>query len=238
MSSSSHHILIIDDDRMLTAFVDDYLTEDGYVSHVASNAAAAMHIVESQKIDLVVLDLGLPDEDGLVLLRRWRNKLTIPIFVVSARDDAETRIAALEMGAADYLVKPFNPREFMLRLANLLSARAAHSATDAQSVTLSDDPALTIDLYKRTLIDSDGQPINLTRAEFDVLACLASQPGRAVSRDELLDASNFQGETVNASSLGVLMHRIRKKMSATLGARELITTVPGVGYRLLPTSGQ
>ncbi|CAA0085409.1 TorCAD operon transcriptional regulatory protein TorR [BD1-7 clade bacterium] len=234
MSVPSRHILIIDDDQMLTSFVNEYLSEGGYISHVASSAAAALQMVALQKIDLVVLDLGLPDEDGLVLLRRWQKNLTIPIFVVSARDDAETRVAALEMGAADYLVKPFNPREFMLRLANLLPSADRAAAPNVQDVALSNDPALSIDLYHRTVTYGDDQQLVLTRAEFDVLACLANQPGRAVSRDELLDASHFQGETVNASSLGVLIHRIRKKLGSIVGSQELIATVSGVGYRLLP----
>ncbi len=234
MKAKRSTILVIEDDVMLTEFISEYLSMSGFTALIANTALSATRILNQHKCDLIILDLNLPDEDGLVLLRKWQHTHKVPIMVISSRGDDETRIAALELGAVDYLVKPFNPKEFLLRIKNILSYKQSPTAqTDTSSVVpLHNEPSLSIDLSTRQVITTSNHNIVLTRSEFDILTIIAVHAGKVVSRDVLMDAINFQDKEVNPNTLGVLMHRLRKKLSVVLGDHQLIITVPNLGYRL------
>lgn len=218
---------------MLTEFVSDFLVNAGYDTQVANTATDGIACLKRQAFDMIVLDLSLPDEDGLVLLRKWQHSKNLPVLVISSRADDETRIVVLELGAADYIAKPFHPKEFLLRIKRLLPAGQAPGANSRSSLrVLQDSPYLAIDLSSRQIITHAGIDIALTRAEFDILACLATQDGAVLDRHRLTDVISYHDKEANPNSLGVLIHRLRKKLSAITGEHELIMTVPNVGYRL------
>lgn len=233
MQKRKPKVLLLEDDQMLTEFIGEFLRHAGCIIFIANNATDAINLLNKHAIDLIILDLSLPDEDGLVLLRKWQHSKTIPIMVISSRSDDSTRIAVLELGAADYLAKPFHPQELLLRMKRLLNSGTASVTLDSSPViTLSNSPYLAIDLASRQIISDSGIAIELTRAEFDILASLAKKKGAVIKRNTLIDTMSYLDKEVNPNSLGVLIHRIRKKLSVVTAEKSLISTVPNVGFRL------
>lgn len=223
-------ILLIEDDSMLSSFAQQYLQSHQLTIDVAADAATATKLLQQSQYALIVLDLGLPDEDGLVLLRKWQYTLSSPIIVISARQDAENKIAALELGAADYITKPFSPQEFLLRLKRALPSAASPLTQIDSTIQIIQQPYLAIDLASRQLLCDKS--ISLTRSEFDILASLAQQDGKIIARKVLIDIISYHDKGVNPNSLGVLIHRLRKKLALVADDLELIVTVPNMGYRL------
>lgn len=232
MHTPQYKVLLIEDDIMLTEFISIFLNNAGFIPLIANTAATAIQLLQKHSFDLIVLDLNLPDEDGLVLLRKWQYSKKIPIIVISVRTDDATRVAALELGAADYLTKPFNPQEFLLRITRLASSGQTTQDNGASVLTLSDTPYVAIDLLSRRIITNTDTEIQLTRAEFDILASLTTQIGIVVRRESLIDAISYHNKEVNPNSLGVLIHRLRKKLAVITGDTLLISTLPNLGYRL------
>jgi two-component system torCAD operon response regulator TorR len=188
-------------------------------------------MVKKQEFDLILLDLGLPDEDGLVVARRIRASSTTPLVFVTQRASDADKIAGLELGADDYVTKPFNPRELSARVRNIL-ARADRSGSRQGPEDLVRFGEWVLDLGRYTLRDGAGNAVPLTRAEFDVLKALLLASGRAVTREMLLDAIRPKNPEGSDRAIDVLVSRLRRKLESGDGRPTVIVTVLGVGYRI------
>ena len=214
-------ILIVEDERNIASFVSMYLKNARYQVEIARDGGEALMKAENTKPDLVVLDLMLPDIDGLEVCRQIRSTSDVPILMLTARDEEPDRVAGLELGADDYLTKPFSPRELVARMKAVLRRTDGRSAEDV--LTLAD-----VELNRNAReVAVDGQPVELTTKEFDLLATLLENPGIVVSRDQLLD--RVWGMTYPGGTRTVDVHvaQLRRK----LGRPELIRTVRGAGYK-------
>jgi DNA-binding response OmpR family regulator len=216
-------ILLVEDDEAFASALADGLTARGYgLVRVASGAAALATVQTGPPVDLVLLDLGLPDADGLVVCARIRQLSRVPVIVVTARGDLSSRVQGLRGGADDYVVKPFALAELLARVEAVM--RRAPAARPAAPVVVGD---LTIDLAART-VTVGGAPVSLTLKEFELLAALARAPGCAVERQRLLLDVWHSDYPALSRTLDVHVATLRAK----LGRPQLVETVRGVGYRL------
>ena len=228
MADMAEHILLIDDDMRLSAMVADYLRSHGYQVSTAASLTAGRELLARQAVDALVLDLMLPDGDGLDLCRELRaspRTRTLPVLMLSARGEPTDRIVGLEVGADDYLPKPFEPRELLARLRALLRRTSAH--TDDTDVWRFG--RLEIDTGLRQ-VRLAGSPCDLTSYQFDLLSVLAQHPGRVLSRDQIMDA--LKGHPLEAfdRSIDVHISRIRAAIEDDPKEPRRILTVRGVGY--------
>ncbi len=214
-------ILLIDDDPKLATLLSSYLGQHGYTLRHAAGGAQGLESLASLTPDAVLLDVMMPGMDGLEVLRRLRGRSQVPVIMLTARGDETDRIVGLELGADDYLPKPFNPRELLARLKAVLR-RANPVAGDARHIELSD---LVIDIEGR-VAHRAGELLDLTALEFDVLVALADRAGRVVSREGLLTAAGRDDTTVSDRTVDVHISHLRRK----LGEPSLIKTIRGVGY--------
>ena len=230
--TASPHILIVDDDPEIRDLTARFLKKHGYRVDTAADARAMDKTLESGRFDLVVLDLMLPGEDGLSICRRLRADTTLPIIMLTALGEDTDRIVGLEMGADDYLPKPFNPRELLARIKAVLrradSAPAALQA-DEDSAVLSFE-GWRLDLTRRELKAKDGVLVPLTAGEFDLLTAFAERPQRVLSRDQLLDLTRGRDGGPFDRSIDVQLSRLRRKIEADPKEPALIKTVRGGGY--------
>lgn len=214
-------VLLIEDDPDLGAGIRSSLREEGYTLDWLKDGESAVHALREEGFDLVVLDLGLPRLDGIQVLRQSRaNGLTTPVLILTARDDTEDRVAGLDAGADDYLVKPFDIKELKARLRALLRRRNGPSQLQLEGGGILLDPATR-------RVTFDGQPINLTPREYQLLHELLANPGKIFSRDRLMGLLYGWDEGVESNTLEVHIYNLRKKLRA-----DLIRTVRGIGYRL------
>ena len=228
MADMSEHILLIDDDLRLSGMVGDYLGSHGYQVSCAPSLAAGRELLGRQAFDALVLDLMLPDGDGLALCRELRaspRTRSLPLVRLSARGEPTDRIVGLEIGADDYLPKPFEPRELLARIRALL--RRTGPASDDGDVWRFG--RLEIDTGLRQ-VRLDGKPCDLTSYQFDLLSVLAQHPGRVLSRDQIMDA--LKGHPLEAfdRSIDVHISRIRAAIENEPKEPRRILTVRGVGY--------
>jgi len=224
-------LLVVEDDPAILSLFVAYLEKDGYQVAGAATAASAEAMVKKQDFDLILLDLGLPDEDGLVVARRIRASSTTPLVFVTQRASDADKIAGLELGADDYVTKPFNPRELSARVRNIL-ARADRSGSQQRPEDIVRFGEWALDLGRYTLRDGGGNTVPLTRAEFDVLKALLLASGRAVTRETLLDAIRPKNPEGSDRAIDVLVSRLRRKLESGDGRATVIVTVLGVGYRI------
>ncbi|MDR6227945.1 DNA-binding response OmpR family regulator [Pseudomonas sp. SORGH_AS199] len=214
-------VLLIEDDPDLGEGIRTSLREEGYTLDWLKDGESAVHALREEGFDLVVLDLGLPRLDGIQVLRQSRaNGLTTPVLILTARDDTEDRVAGLDAGADDYLVKPFDIKELKARLRALLRRRNGPSQIQLEGGGISLDPATR-------RVTFDGQPVNLTPREYQLLHELLANPGKIFSRDRLMGLLYGWDEGVESNTLEVHIYNLRKKLRA-----DLIRTVRGIGYRL------
>jgi DNA-binding response OmpR family regulator len=218
-------VLIVEDQRKLAQILKQGLTEAGYAAGVAASCAAARDALCDTSYDAIVLDLGLPDGDGLELLRQWRRSgFNEPIIILSARDAVQDRIKGLDGGADDYLPKPFSLQELLARLRSLLRRHA--SVKDS----VLEHRGMRLDLVGRTL-HFNGEPIELTNREFALLEIFMQNPGRVLPRTLICEKVWSSPYDVDANLLDVYMSKLRARFE-TEGARPLFKTVRGVGYKL------
>lgn len=214
-------VLLIEDDPDLGAGIRSSLREEGYTLDWLKDGESAVHALREEGFDLVVLDLGLPRLDGIQVLRQSRaNGLTTPVLILTARDDTEDRVAGLDAGADDYLVKPFDIKELKARLRALLRRRNGPSQLQLEGGGILLDPSTR-------RVTFDGQPVNLTPREYQLLHELLANPGKIFSRDRLMGLLYGWDEGVESNTLEVHIYNLRKKLRA-----DLIRTVRGIGYRL------
>ena len=222
-------ILVVDDEPQIVRLVRAYLEEAGFRVVIASDGEQALYVAHHEKPDLVVLDLLMPRMDGLEFSRRIRRERNVPIIILTARAEEADRIVGLELGADDYVTKPFSPREVVARVRAVL--RRAQAPPE-QTQVLRVGP-LTLDRATHTMTVS-GHPADLTPPEFGVLETLMTSPGRVFRRDELLEA--VQGVAFEAYERTVDVHikNLRRKIEPDSTHPRYILTVRGVGYRLNP----
>ncbi len=224
------HILIVDDDREIRDLTGRYLRKNGFRVDSASDAKAMDRLLRDGRFDLIVLDLMLPGEDGLSICRRLRAATRTPILMLTAVAEDTDRIVGLEMGADDYLTKPFNPRELLARI------RAVLRRSDGQgAVREPEEGALVfagwrLDPARRELRDPDGVLVALTAGEFDLLAALAERPRRVLSRDRLLDLTRGRDAQPFDRSIDVQVSRLRRKIEPDPKQPQFIKTVRSGGY--------
>lgn len=226
-------LLIVEDDEMVQALLAAYLMREDFTISLASTGKEMLACVDSEKIDLILLDLGLPDEDGLTLARQVRARSHLPIIVLTARQGKSDRLAALEVGADDYMTKPFDPEELILRIRNLLG-RTTQSDQGEPAAARSEIYSFNnwqMDLTAHTVTDPNKDQIPFTRAEFNLLAALVKAPNRVLSRAYLLDAVSQDADSPTDRLIDVLISRIRKKIEENPRRPEIITTVLGCGYK-------
>ncbi len=224
MTEPLPHILVVDDHRDVREPLAKYLARNDYRVSVAEDAAVARRVLARQAIDLVVLDVMMPGEDGLALTRSLRRSSEVPILLLTAMAEAEHRIAGLEVGADDYLAKPFEPRELVLRIEAILRRRPGDG--DGDEILLGAhvfDPT-------RGELRRGGEIVRLTSSEAALLRIFAGSPGRAISREEL---SHHAGE-VGPRAIDVQITRLRRKIEPEPRTPRYLQTVRGQGYALWP----
>ena len=231
--SAKAHVLIVEDEPVTRAKLAAYLTADGFQVSEAADAKDMKAIIARSIPDVVLLDINLPDESGLILARELRSKSSVGIILVTARQDETDRIVGLEIGADDYITKPFNPRELAVRVRNLQRRVAPSMAAERSASGLYVFAGWRLDCDARQLISPTGENVRLTRGEFDVLAALARNAGRALTRDQLLDLTQHDGEAVIDRTIDVLIGRLRRKIEQDSRHPGIILTVHGIGYRLV-----
>ncbi len=223
-------ILIVEDDSDIRSLLADFLAREGYAPLGVEDGAALDRALQHTRPDLVVLDLMLPGEDGLSICRRLRAKGDLPILMLTAKAEDVDRIVGLEMGADDYLPKPFNPRELLARIRAVLR-RAERSQATAPSTRQIAFATLVADLDARSLCAADGAAVDLTAAEFDLLACFLERPKRVLSRDQLLDWTRRRTADPFDRTIDVSVSRLRRKLAqADPQAARAIKTVRNGGY--------
>ncbi|WP_312291227.1 response regulator transcription factor [Stutzerimonas nitrititolerans] len=215
------HVLLTEDNALIASGIVAGLQAQGFAVALAATAAQADALLRSARFDLLILDLGLPDEDGLHFLQRLRRRgIDLPVLILTARDAVTERVSGLQAGADDYLVKPFDLRELAARLHALLRRAAGRTTHLVEHGPLTYDPAACSTFLA-------GQPIELSRREQALLQALLHNPGRVLSAEQLKDAVYGLGEDVESNALNVHIHYLRRKLG-----NGIVETVRGLGYRL------
>jgi DNA-binding response OmpR family regulator len=222
-------ILVVDDEPKLVNLVRGYLEQDGYSVVSAGDGRAALFAARDHKPDLIILDLMMPEMDGWEFLRRHRQERNTPIIMLTARVEDIDKIAGLEMGADDYLTKPFSPRELMARVRAVL--RRTGMAAEEPEVLRAGNLVLDVDAR---LLTHEARPVELTPMEFDLLATFMRSPGRAFNRLELLERTQGYAYDGYERTIDVHIKNLRKKIEADSANPQYILTVFGVGYRFSP----
>lgn len=230
-SEQSQHILIVDDDREIRDLVSRFLKKHGYRVSVAANGAEMKKTLSDWRIDLLILDLMLPGEDGLTLCRDLRASSDIPIIMLTAMGEETDRIVGLEMGADDYLAKPFNSRELLARIKAVLRRSDHLPAADRnQSKSVLQFSGWKLDPSRRRLESPQNVLIDLSSGEFDLLLAFAEHPQRVLNREQLLDLTRGRMAVPFDRSIDNQVLRLRRKIENDPKHPELITTVRGLGY--------
>jgi two-component system OmpR family response regulator len=235
--TATPHILVVDDHREIRELVSRALVREGFRVSLAADGREMRKVMADAGIDLVVLDLMLPGEDGLSLCRRLRTDSNIPVIMLTAKGEEVDRVIGLEMGADDYLPKPFGSRELVARIRAVLRRRARETVDAAEP---GHKPRRfrfdrwTLDTDTRELLRDDGIGVPLSTGEYDLLLALVERPQRVLSREQLLDLSRGRSATAFDRSVDTQVSRLRKKIERDPGDPRIIKTVWGGGYMLTP----
>jgi two-component system phosphate regulon response regulator OmpR len=223
------HVLVVDDDARIRDLLRRYLSRNGYRVSVAENAARARRILAGLAFDMLIVDVMMPGEDGFSLTRGLRETLDTPVLMLTARGETDDRISGLESGADDYLAKPFEPRELLLRMAAILR-RTPPPPEVPRTLTLG---GLRYDLIRGELWDG-GSPVRLTGTEAALMRVLAANPNCAISRADLVEALGSTEGGAQERAVDVQITRLRRKLEADPRAPRYLQTVRGEGYMLTP----
>lgn len=233
--NASAHILIVEDDRDISALVARYLSQNGMRTAVARDGREMDRALRDGRFDLIVLDLNLPGEDGLSLCRRLRQSTTTPIVMLTARSEDVDKIIGLEMGADDYLGKPFNPRELLARIRAVLRRQGAGQPGPDEPPGSFVFHGWTLNANNRELTNPDQVRVAVTGAEFDLLRAFCERPGRVLSRDVLLDLTQGRTAAPFERSIDILISRLRQKIEREPREPDLIKTIRSGGYLFTAT---
>ena len=233
---SMPHILIVDDHREVRELVARALTKEGFRVSQAAEGRAMRKLLADSRIDLILLDLMLPGEDGLSLCRGLRAQSDIPIIMLTAKGEEVDRVIGLEMGADDYLAKPFGSRELIARIKAVLRRSHERPPPDGAPDTATNFrfDRWTLDTGSRTLLRGDGVTVPLSTGEYDLLLVFAERPQRVLTRDQLLDLTRGRNATAFDRSIDTQVSRLRRKIEQDAAAPTLIKTVWGGGYVFTP----
>lgn len=218
------HVLVIDDDRRLRELLSRYLSENGFRVSTAQDAGEARRRLESLEFDILVVDVMMPGETGLSLTKGLRQSLDVPILMLTALADLDNRIEGLEAGADDYLPKPFEPRELVLRINSILKRTAKPIEPAIEQVNFGD----YLFSVKREELTLEGEPVRLTDREREIMMIFASKPGGTIARHELLGSESIAGER----KIDVQINRLRRKIETDPANPKWLQTVRGIGYKL------
>jgi two-component system, OmpR family, response regulator len=226
------HILVVDDDPALRALLSEYLGENELRVTAVASGREMNAVFDQEAIDLVVLDLRLPGEDGLQLARALRERATVPIVLLTGKAEEADRVMGLELGADDYVTKPFSPRELLARIRAVLRRYQVQTELPTR-----DDKrrayrfaAWELNLRTRKLVDPSGEKLDLSNGEFSMLAAFCGAPQRVLSRDQLLGLSRLHNAEVYDRTIDVQILRLRRKIEADPARPQLIVTERGAGY--------
>jgi two-component system OmpR family response regulator len=234
---ASEHILVVDDQKEICEVVQQYLSSEGYRISVAHDGAGMRRVMAQGPVDLVILDLMLPGEDGLTLARQLREDSTVGIIILTGRGETVDRIIGLEMGADDYLPKPFHLRELLARVKSVLR-RASVRAQKEPPATVRAKARFAgwnLDLSTRELVSPGGSEVRLTTGEFDLLAAFVNNANQVLSRDRLLDLARNREAGPFDRTIDVQVGRLRRKLETDPDKPTMIKTVRGTGYIFTPT---
>ncbi len=230
------HILVVDDDRDIRTLLAEYLDSNGLRTLTATNGSEMRRVLEESRVDLIVLDLTLPGEDGLTLCRNLRATSSVPVIMLTARGEPLDRILGLEMGADDYLAKPFEPRELFARIRSVLRRTQALPPNMAQpDVATMRFAGWTLDLTARHLVNKDGVVVALSGAEFRLLKVFLDHPNRVLNRDQLLELTQGRESDPFDRSVDIQISRLRQKLGDDARTPTIIKTVRNEGYVLATT---
>ena len=232
METIQPHILVVDDDPQIRKLLQEYLAENELRVSLASNGKEMSAILADEAVDLVVLDLRLAGEDGMAIARSLRGTSAIPIVMLTGVRDEADRVMGLELGADDYLTKPFSPRELLARIRTVLrrTKSAGSGPARQKEIRAYRFAEFELNLRTRRLKRRDGQTIELTNGEFNLLAALLAAPQRILTRDQILESSRVYDNEVYDRSIDVQVLRLRRKLEADPSQPRFIVTERGVGY--------
>jgi len=223
------HILVVDDNDLVCYTLKEYFEEEGFRVSTANNAAEARQSLDREKLDIILLDIRMPGEDGLSLTRDIRSHSNIPIILLTGKGEDIDKVVGLELGADDYVTKPFNDRELLARVRNIL--KRSHTSDDVEyRGDLRFFEGWKLDLGKRKLTNPDNMDVTLTRGEFHLLSAFVNSHNRVLSRDYLLDAVSGREWAPTDRTIDVMVRQLRKKMEADPNDPKLFITAHGVGY--------
>jgi len=225
-------ILVVDDEDKIRSIVRMYFTKEGFGIEEAANGKEALERLKTEKYDLIILDIMMPDIDGWTVCREVRAKSSVPIIMLTAKGEEVDRIVGLEMGADDYVVKPFSPRELLARVKAVLRRSARNQDNGDNKENINGDTKVSVEINTETRsVTVCGQPVSLTVKEFDLMCYMSRHPGRAYTRDELLQGVwgfDYYGDT---RTVDTHVNRLRDKLNKVPGCPDIIRTVWGVGYK-------
>ncbi|WP_372421418.1 response regulator [Salinarimonas chemoclinalis] len=229
--SASQHILVVDDDPGIRQMLTRYLADEGFRVSAAESGAAMWAVLETDPADLVLLDLVLPQDDGLILARELRQRSDVGIIMVTGRGDVVDRVVGLEIGADDYIAKPFHLREVLARIKTVLRRLAPRAAPPepAHGVTMRFH-GFVLDRERRRLLAPSGEDVRLTGGEYALLTVFLEHAGRVLDRDRLMDLTRGRDWAAYDRTIDAQVARLRKKIEARPKEPELIKSVRGVGY--------
>jgi two-component system response regulator RstA len=227
--STAIEVLLVEDDARLATFTTNYLTERGLSVTPVTDGAAALSSLGAKRFDVVVLDVMLPGKDGFAVCKMIRAESDVPILMVTARGEETDRVLGLELGADDYITKPFSPRELLARIQSFVRRHRGDLVLRPSELRVG-----PLSLNQSTALASlDGIPLSLTHAEYVLLVKLMERPGRVLSRDQLLELVKGNAEEAYDRAIDVQVSRLRQKLGDAERSRALIRTIRGVGYMLV-----
>lgn len=230
---SAPHIAVLDDEADITQLLANYLPAHGFRVSQLHQGEALIQLMERDPADLVLLDLGLPGEDGFSIARRIRGRWQTGVIIVTGRGDAVDKVVGLEVGADDYVTKPFDLRELVARIKAVLRRLMVQPTAPSTGQALQ-FAGWRLDMHARSLHDPQGADVALTSGEFELLSTFAQHPGRVLSRDFLLEHTRGREAAPFDRTIDVQVGRLRKKLQTPAGTSDIIKSVRGAGYILVP----